>query len=627
MLPNRLSLLAVLALAACTDSRLPTESTSRSAVQLSTVSNASVAVIPNTGTISPGLGVQLAATMRDALGQPQLDTRFTWSSDNPAIGTVSSSGRVLAVTPGTFTITATAFSDPAITGTATFTVVPRNRCVQRGPNLHVPQPTTPAPTGYEDTPFVFQMTADDADLPCDELTYRIRWVPTGGFFHQVAPDGSVMTSDYMRPDEVVTNPDRWVAFVPYANASSDYSVGFLGYHVTDAAGHDSGLFYTDIQVIPVNDRPVAMASTHTGFNTINTTDVTIIPLDDEWMSIRVCITRLPRNGVLYRGFVGASQRVSAGDCVPETSFKYVVPYDALGCTVNPASSYPRSDDFVWYLTDGKLSSPAVTDRISIVYFSDPPVLTTTTASTKEDLPAAVSLTSSDQDGPQTGNNYPRYSIVSLPAHGTLWFGRTPIVAVPTLLSALAGVAPDLTYVPNADFNTGLETEEFRVQVRDVDVRNCDYVVRINIAAVNDAPVITGPASLSATVSGDGAVVPAQTSDIRVADDAGASDVLKVTLRAQGPAAARVDLLDRTGVMDFERVSSTEIRFRGTQGRINAALSRGVVWTPNNGGEAYGELVVVVDDRGRGGLPTPPVPLVTTQVIPVHISGDIDLSPP
>jgi uncharacterized protein YjdB len=81
---------------------------------------ASVAVSQPPPSIVVGTTVQLSAVPQDAAGGA-LDRPVTWSSSNPGIATVTSTGLVRGVAPGTSTITATSEGK---SGTATVTVAP-----------------------------------------------------------------------------------------------------------------------------------------------------------------------------------------------------------------------------------------------------------------------------------------------------------------------------------------------------------------------------------------------------------------------------------------------------------------------------------------------------------------------
>ena len=69
---------------------------------------ATVQVTPSSSTLaSVGQTVQLNATARDASGNTIAGKTFTWSTSDPGVATVSSSGLVTAVAGGDATITAT----------------------------------------------------------------------------------------------------------------------------------------------------------------------------------------------------------------------------------------------------------------------------------------------------------------------------------------------------------------------------------------------------------------------------------------------------------------------------------------------------------------------------------------
>lgn len=80
---------------------------------------ASVAVAPSTGSVQVGKVLQLAATLRDAAGNPLTGRSVTWASGAATTATVAGAGVVTALRKGTVTISAT--SEGKI-GTATITV-------------------------------------------------------------------------------------------------------------------------------------------------------------------------------------------------------------------------------------------------------------------------------------------------------------------------------------------------------------------------------------------------------------------------------------------------------------------------------------------------------------------------
>ena len=75
-------------------------------VTIQAVPVASVQVTPGTGVLFVGQALQLTATPVDSAGSPLTRRTITWASSAPAIATVSSTGLVNALAPGTATITA-----------------------------------------------------------------------------------------------------------------------------------------------------------------------------------------------------------------------------------------------------------------------------------------------------------------------------------------------------------------------------------------------------------------------------------------------------------------------------------------------------------------------------------------
>ena len=88
-------------------------------ITVSTVAVASVTVSPGSGNIQQGQTLQLTATARDAGNNILTGRTVTWTSTDETRATVSSQGRVVAITPGTVTIQATV---DGVTGTGSYTI-------------------------------------------------------------------------------------------------------------------------------------------------------------------------------------------------------------------------------------------------------------------------------------------------------------------------------------------------------------------------------------------------------------------------------------------------------------------------------------------------------------------------
>jgi hypothetical protein len=80
---------------------------------------ASVEVSPDSASVAVGGSVQLTATPKDAEGQPLSGRTVTWATNAPQVATISGTGLVTGVAPGTATISATS---EGIRGTSSVTV-------------------------------------------------------------------------------------------------------------------------------------------------------------------------------------------------------------------------------------------------------------------------------------------------------------------------------------------------------------------------------------------------------------------------------------------------------------------------------------------------------------------------
>jgi uncharacterized protein YjdB len=92
------------------------------AVAVSPVAVAAVTLSAARDTLAAGASTQLTLTVRDAAGQPLSNRPVSYGSSAPAVATISSTGEVSALAPGTVTLTATVEGQRAAVG---LTVVPR----------------------------------------------------------------------------------------------------------------------------------------------------------------------------------------------------------------------------------------------------------------------------------------------------------------------------------------------------------------------------------------------------------------------------------------------------------------------------------------------------------------------
>ena len=127
------------------------------------VAVASVTVSPATASVQVGASAQLAASSKDASGNPLSGRVVTWASSAPAVATVNGSGLMSGVAAGTATITATSEGQ---SGTSAISVTAVSTNPGTVTDLSVAGVTTSGVT------LAFTEVTDGTGLPA---SYDIRW--------------------------------------------------------------------------------------------------------------------------------------------------------------------------------------------------------------------------------------------------------------------------------------------------------------------------------------------------------------------------------------------------------------------------------------------------------------------
>ena len=136
---------------------------------------------------------------------------------------------------------------------------------------------------------------------------------------------------------------------------------------------------------------------------------------------------------------------------------------APNVTYTPDAGFFGVDEFSFKVSDGQVSSPAASVKITVDKANQAPVADAQQVSTPQGVAKALVLTGSDPDGDPLS-----YSVVSGPAHGTL-----------------SGTAPNVTYTPDAGF---FGVDEFSFKVSDGQVSSPAASVKITVDKANQAPV-------------------------------------------------------------------------------------------------------------------------------------------
>ena len=273
----------------------------------------------------------------------------------------------------------------------------------------------------EDTPTAIVLTGADPDN--DPLTFTVITVPAHGTLSGVAPN---------------------LVYTPAADFSGGDS---FTYKVSDGKV-DSAAATVSLTVVPVNDAPVAKASTRT-VPEDTPRSFTLTGTDAENDPLTFAIVTPPLHGALS----GALPAV----------------------TYTPASNYFGPDSFTFKVNDGQADSAPAKVSITVTPVNDAPVAAPMSRSTNEDTAISVTLGGRDVDGdPLT------WTVVGLPAHGTL-----------------SGAAPNLTYTPAPDYSG---SDSFTYKVSDGLLDSAPALVTLTINPINDAPVAI-PQALSAAEDG------------------------------------------------------------------------------------------------------------------------------
>ncbi|MEM1089687.1 MAG: Ig-like domain-containing protein [Pseudomonadota bacterium] len=194
-----------------------------------------------------------------------------------------------------------------------------------------------------------------------------------------------------------------------------------------------------ITINSINDVPMADPQ-NLATNSGTSVAITLTATDVETAALDYAVVNLPSNGAL-------------------TGIPPVLTY-----TSNPG--FVGTDSFQFVALDGTDSSAETTVSITVSDPNGPPIANALETTTSEDSPIAITLSGFDPQGGVLS-----YTLLSQPVSGTL-----------------SGTAPNLVYMPGSDYN-GADAFTFQVS-NGVDSSNV-AAVNINIAAVNDVPVILG----------------------------------------------------------------------------------------------------------------------------------------
>ncbi|MEO5714020.1 MAG: Ig-like domain-containing protein [Luteolibacter sp.] len=221
----------------------------------------------------------------------------------------------------------------------------------------------------------------------------------------------------------------------YTPVHDFYGSDSFRFVVNDGSG-DSAEATISITVSAVNDPPLANAQS-LATNEDTPLGITLTGSDVDGGSLTYVVSGNPAHGALSG--------------------------TAPNLTYTPNANIHGNDSLTFTVSDGIASPAQATVTITIIPVNDPPLANAQSIATNEDTPLGITLTGSDVDGGSL-----TYVVSGNPAHG-----------------ALSGSAPNLTYMPNADFHGN---DSFTFTVSDGVASPVQATVTIAVNPVNDPPI-------------------------------------------------------------------------------------------------------------------------------------------
>ncbi|WP_338489210.1 Ig-like domain-containing protein [Pseudomonas trivialis] len=485
-----------------------TGSSSTLNVNIVAVNDAPVAIATTaTGAEDPtsGIAVKLSATDVDGLANVK-----SFSVGTPSNGTFYTDAAMTTKVTGPITASngeATVYFKPAtdFNGTVNFTYTATDSGNADGSNVL----TSPAVNGtititpVNDAPVAIATTATGAEDPTSGIAVKLSATDVDGLanvksFSVGTPSNGTFYTDAAMTTKVTgpitaSNGEATVYFKPATDFNG--TVKFT-YTATDSGNADGSNVLTSpavngtITVTPVNDAPVAIATTATGAEDptsgiavkLSATDV------DGLANVKSFSVGTPSNGTFY---TDAAMTTKVTGPITASNGEATVYF-------KPATDFNGTVKFTYTATDSGnadgsnvLTSPAVNGTITVTPVNDAPVAIATTATGAEDPTSgiAVKLSATDVDGLANVKSFS----VGTPSNGTFYTDAAMTTKVTGPITASNGEAI-VYFKPATDFNGTVNFTYTATDSGNADGSNVLTSPAVNgtitITPVNDAPTAT-----------------------------------------------------------------------------------------------------------------------------------------
>jgi large repetitive protein len=398
-------------------------------------------------------------------------------------------------------------------------------------------------------------------------------------------------------------------FKPTANYNGSVSISFT---VTDDLGAVSTSQNATITVNSVNDAPVANANTASGNEDASSISLSLSGSDSDGTIASARVSSLPTAG---QGVLFLADGVTA-----VTTAMDLTPAQMVGLKFVPAANFNGVVTIPYTVTDnqGGVSS-SVSAAITVVSVNDAPSANAVSASGNEDSNVSIALAGSDIDGTIASA---RVTTLPTGAQGVLYLadGTT---AVTTAMNLTPVQMASLIFTPSANFS-GNFTIPFTVTDNNGATSSSNQV-SVSIAAVNDAPVWSGSASLTVAET---ASTTLNNRGLSVADADAGSSIVQLTIGSGNGGDTFAIVTGTSGVSIVSGNGSSSVVISGTLAQINALLAStgaaGTVtytqagYTPATAeGLSSTNISLALNDMGNVGTPGA---LTSTLTVPVTITS-------
>ncbi|UVL09403.1 Ig-like domain-containing protein [Pseudomonas rhodesiae] len=475
-------------------------------VVVTAVNDAPVAIVTTaTGAEDPSVGIAVKLSATDVDGLANVKSFNVGTSTNGTFYTDAAMTKAVTGAINAVNGEATVYFKPNanFNGTANFTYTATDSGNADGSNVL----TSPAANGtitvtpVNDAPVAAATTATGAEDPTVGIAVKLNATDVDGLANVKSFTVGTPTNGTFYTDAAMTkavtgainavNGEATVYFKPNANFNGTAN---FSYTATDSGNADGSNVLTSpaangtITVTPVNDAPVAAATTATGAEDptvgiavkLNATDV------DGLANVKSFTVGTPTNGTFYTDAAMTKALTGAINAVNGEATVYFKPNANFNGTAN--FTYTATDSGN---ADGSnvLTSPAANGTITVTPVNDAPVAAATTATGAEDptVGIAVKLNATDVDGLANVKSF----TVGTPTNGTFYTDAAMTKPVTGAINAVNGEAT-VYFKPNANFNG---TANFSYTATDSGNADGSNVLTspaangtITVTPVNDAPV-------------------------------------------------------------------------------------------------------------------------------------------